>query len=261
MNPQITIEPFRFPNPSSKDARSYDLWKPDVHLTGGLGDPLEVRFIESLMDQFGDSVVAHQIYSPYLGTYSVEMQFGESDNDRQMMRACLEEYRAAFDQDGILKKAVAVRFAMNGPFKLIVVRPAMEPELVGIEAKDFDNTVNKILDCRHWEYVRYPDHLKLPLTILINEYGALTPTAYNRWGIVGGFVVTRITASGSKLSLTDKQIKTVMNDLSDTADGLLNPASMVECPFSEPFAIHGIPPSGWIPPAGRWFGSNQHQGA
>lgn len=89
---------------------------------------------------------------------------------------------------------------------------------------------------------------------VVSDHGILNGSPYNRWGILGGFVVTRFSSNGSYLSLTDKQIQQVLSDLGDADDGYLNPACNVLNSFREPFAIHGIPASGWMPSDGKWFG-------
>jgi hypothetical protein len=183
----------------------------------------------------------------------VELQFGDSDEDRLKMSACLGEYHAAFDSKGRLKKSVArVVSPRTGPFQLVSIRPAMTPEALAIQSREIDQVVTDIVGSS-WEIIPYPAHLKLPLAVVVDEAGVLKGSAYNRWGLVGSFVVTKITCNGSFRSLTAKQVSQVLTDLRSSNDGYLNPDSNVMNPFQEPFAIHGIPPSGWVPPAGQWF--------
>ena len=141
----------------------------------------------------------------------------------------------------------------RGKFRLIAVRPAMPSQVLTIDRDNVADTITEIVD-GYWEPIRYPAHLKLPLTVIGNENGTLNGSPYNRWGILGGFVVTRYSSNGSHLSLTDKQIQQVLSDLGDADDGYLNPACNVLNSFREPFAIHGIPASGWMPSDGKWFG-------
>lgn len=252
------IQPFQFPYRSSLSAREYEeeggKWEPQLHFTGVLDDPVEIRFIEHLLKKYGEAVVAHYIYSPWPETYSVELQFGSSDEAKRKQSDCRNEYHAAFTCNGNLKKKIAEQFAINrGNFRLIAVRPAMPPEVVAIDRGDVADMITEIVD-GYWEVVHYPAHLNLPLTVIGNEDGLMHGLAYNRWGIVGGFVVTRYSSNGSShLSLTDKQIQQAMIDLEDVEDGYLNPSSNLVNALREPFAMHGIAPSGWVPAAGKWF--------
>jgi hypothetical protein len=91
------------------------------------------------------------------------------------------------------------------------------------------------------------------LVLLLDDNGIYKPTPYNRWGIVGTFAVTRLDRRGSWLSLGDRHIEVVLADLADADGGCLDPASGMLNAFREPFARCGIPPAGWVPPAGRWF--------
>ncbi len=228
-------------------------WNPQLHFTGSLEDVAEVRFIESLLDKYEKHIVAHFIYSPWIGTYSVELQFGMSDQQRKALKECRQEYHAAFTRSGKLKRNVAEQFVTNsGDFKLIAVRPALPPEVMSIDPVQYERIVEDIVQGT-WELTHYPAQYGLPLTMIVNENGIYSSFAYNRWGILGGFVVTRRSDSGSRLSLTDKQVEAVLEHLKDTEGGHLDPACGVNNAFREPFAIHGVPPSGWVPPTGKWF--------
>jgi hypothetical protein len=135
---------------------------------------------------------------------------------------------------------------------LIVVEPARPAKAVTVLRDRCDNLIDEVTNDR-WEFVRYPLHLSLPLTVIKGDNGIFKPTAYNRWGVVGGFVVTKFSVDGDHLSLTDKDAIQVMSDLAQEGDGYLNPDCGVLNCFREPFKKHGIPPSGAVPMAGRWL--------
>jgi hypothetical protein len=247
------IVPIPFPYRRPLTAHEYEQqggqWKPQVHFTGSLNDPIEVRFIEHLLKKYGKGVVACFICSPRPETFSVELQFSSAKEAHE----CLKEYHAAFTSNGILKKKVAEQFAMNrGKLRLIAVRPAMAPEVLAINRNDVGQTITGIVGTP-WELIRYPAHLNLPLTVIANDDGLDRPMAYNRCGLLGGFVVTRYSSNGSHLSLTDKHIRQVLKGLADGEDGYLNPSCNVGNALREPFKTQGIPPSGWVPSAGKWI--------
>lgn len=153
------------------------------------------------------------------------------------------------DVEGNLKHRVAKQNAMNrSKFRFIAVRPALPPEVVAIDREEIEQAATDIVGTP-WEFIRYPAHLDLPLTVLANGNGLSCRLAYNRWGLVGGFVVTRYSSNGNRLSLTDKQIQRVLCDLNSADDGYLNPSCNANNALRESFAIHGCPPSGWVPPA------------
>ena len=83
-------------------------WEPDLHFTG-TQDPMELRLIEELLSKYGHGVVAYFIYAPFPGTYSVELQFGSSDEDQKALAACRTEFHGSFDRQGKIKLAVMKR--------------------------------------------------------------------------------------------------------------------------------------------------------
>jgi len=104
----------------------------------------------------------------------------------------------------------------------------------------------------------YPRQYKRKrLVLMVNDNGIYLPLAYNRWGIVGNFIVQKKSTDGRQLSLTDKDIEQVMQDLEDREGGYLDEASGVRCPFREPFRQYGIPSTGTVPQAGKWFGDSR----
>ncbi len=81
-------------------------WSPDLHFTG-MYVPDEINFIEWLLERYSANVVAHYIYMPFPKSYSVELQFGTSEEDHAKMLDCRKAYHAAFDPKGRLKPAAA----------------------------------------------------------------------------------------------------------------------------------------------------------
>jgi hypothetical protein len=91
------------------------------------------------------------------------------------------------------------------------------------------------------------------LVLMVNERGIYLPLAYNRWGIVGNFIVKKKSSDGKQLSMTDNDTEQAKQDLEDRDGGYLDEASGVLSEFREPFRQHGIPPAGFVPQAGKWF--------
>jgi len=81
-------------------------WSPQLHFTGPY-IPEEINFIEWLLNRYAANVVAHYIHAPFPMTYSVELQFGTSEEDRAKMLECRDEYHAAFDENGGLRPSAA----------------------------------------------------------------------------------------------------------------------------------------------------------
>lgn len=142
----------------------------------------------------------------------------------------------------------------KGAFVCVLVRPGVaDPEVVSVRgdvveyfAALLGGPVEVAIYPR--QYVARPG-----LRLLVDDMGIYHPAAYNRWGIVGPFVVIKENLRGHSLSLTEKDIRAVLADLADTDGGYLDPASGVACAFRDAFAVHGIPPSGAVPQAGCWF--------
>lgn len=134
--------------------------------------------------------------------------------------------------------------------KVIQVRPTEAPV---VRTCGPPEEMYELMGTRRIEWAPYPrPHTVFQL--IVNEVGAYTATAYNRWGIVGTFlVIRRCSSDGKSLSLTDGQIDEVLQDL-ETTDGYLEPDCPVMNLFREPFRIHGVPPAGWVPQKGMWFG-------
>ena len=103
------------------------------------------------------------------------------------------------------------------------------------------------------EVVPYPTQLNRPkLAVVMDGDGIYKPLAYNRWGLVGNFVIVKMDVNGRCLSMTDEECEAVADDLLNT-NGYLDPACKICNAFREPFATHGEPPMGYVPEAGAWF--------
>jgi hypothetical protein len=98
------------------------------------------------------------------------------------------------------------------------------------------------------------------LVLVVNDNGTYLPLPYNRWGIVGNFIVQKMSTDGKDLSLTERDVEQIKNNLEDRNGGYLDEASGVLCAFREPFLQHGIPPAGFVPVAGKWFGDRSPSG-
>jgi hypothetical protein len=120
--------------------------------------------------------------------------------------------------------------------------------------EDADEYLGRMIDDRV-ESAPYPRQYgpRPGLLVMMDESGVYKPSAYNRWGIVGTFLVTKVGRGGGQLSLTDREVEAVLADLADADGGYLDPASGVLNPFRGPFAVYGVPPSGAVPQAGCWF--------
>ena len=135
----------------------------------------------------------------------------------------------------------------------IVVDPGSRPQL---EYGEVWNVANGHI-ASTIERCRYPQQYGRThtLRLLLDDNGIYRPTAYNCWGIVGPFVIYRVSRDGRHLSMSQSLVREVLEDLTDVNGGLLDPKSNIICPFVEPFARCGIPPAGWVPPTGKWFGA------
>lgn len=103
------------------------------------------------------------------------------------------------------------------------------------------------------EFVPYPTQLNRPkLTVMVDGDGIYKPLAYNRWGLVGNFLIVKRDSNGRCLSMTDEECDAVAADLASTR-GYLDPTCRVLNAFREPFATHGEPPRGYVPETGAWF--------
>jgi hypothetical protein len=103
------------------------------------------------------------------------------------------------------------------------------------------------------EHIPYPTQLKRPgLVVFADENGIRKPLPYNRWGLVGIFVIVKMSRDGRFIPMSDSEMEAVIYDLRDSS-GYLDPQCEVESPFREPFAKYGVPPQGYIPEAGCWF--------
>jgi len=134
--------------------------------------------------------------------------------------------------------------------KVIVVKPQCEPNeaVLGRSLED----AKQLMGTTDLELAPYPQPAR-PFLLMLDGMGMLKPTPYNRWGIVGTFLVLRRSSvDGKELSLTERQITEILRDLKST-DGYLEEECPVRTPLKEPFKQHGVPPAGWVPPAGKWF--------
>lgn len=131
----------------------------------------------------------------------------------------------------------------------VAVKPAITPALVGIRDGELEGWVGSV------EVIPYPpQYRRKGLVVCGDGNGIYKPLAYNRWGIVGDFLVLRFSVDGKWLNLTERQVAEVMVDLRDAEGGYLSDDCPTLCPFREPFKRYGIPPSGALPNGDRWFG-------
>jgi hypothetical protein len=130
----------------------------------------------------------------------------------------------------------------------IAVKPSISPAKVGVKDGELKSWVGTE------ELIPYPgQYRRKGLSVCVCENGIYRPLAYNRWGLVGDFLVLRFSADGKWLNLTERQVDEIMVDLSDGEGGYLSDACPTICPFREPFKQYGIPPSGSFPKGDRWF--------
>lgn len=141
------------------------------------------------------------------------------------------------------------------PIRYILVTPGDQtPVVVALESggvfEDFAARIGGPV-----EHAPYPRQYgpRPGLVLLLDGTGIYKPTPYNRWGVVGPIAVTRLDRRDCWLGLSDRDIGVVVGDLADAGGGYLDPASGVANAFREPFTAYGVPPSGWVPPAGCWF--------
>jgi hypothetical protein len=218
--------------------RQGGIWEPQAHFTGVSTDPYEIRAVQNVIDCHMRSLVAYHLYCPLPGTYSLELQW-----DREG-RACsaIRDYEALFDDESnLIVKPELGKLA-------IAVKPAITPAIIGLKKGELEAWVGTV------ELLPYPgQYRRKGLSVCVCENGIYRPFAYNRWGIVGDFLVRRFNADGKWLNLTERQVDEIMTDLSDAEGGYLSDACPTLCPFREPFKKYGVPPSGALPEAGRWF--------
>jgi hypothetical protein len=77
-------------------------WDPDLHFTGSYGDNAEVEAVQSVIDAHREGLIAHFLYSPFPGMFSLELQW--SLDHRDNMLACRKAYHDLFTPGGKLKK-------------------------------------------------------------------------------------------------------------------------------------------------------------
>jgi hypothetical protein len=137
--------------------------------------------------------------------------------------------------------------------KCVVVVPGRRPELAYDDPWDVakEHIASTLDACRYPQQYNRTDTLRL----LLDDNGIYKATAYNCWGIVGPFVIYRMSMNGCHLSLPQSLVDDILEDLEDVDGGLLDSMSNIACPFVEAFARYGIPPAGWVPTAGKWFGN------
>jgi hypothetical protein len=85
-----------------------DQWDPDLNLIGMLRWP-EIKFMNWLLGQFAENVVAHHFHQPFPSTFGIELQFGDSVQDQLALGECKRLFHGAFDRHGNLKRDVALR--------------------------------------------------------------------------------------------------------------------------------------------------------
>lgn len=83
-------------------------WKPGVQFVGQF-DPKEVPFLNWLMWRYSRNIVAAGFYSPFLGCFGVQIQFGESEEDRRAERECIRLYESSGTDSGELKPSLCKR--------------------------------------------------------------------------------------------------------------------------------------------------------
>lgn len=79
--------------------RAGNEWQPQVHLTGAIETIGEIGHINFLIRNYGCDIVAHYIYCPIPGMYSVELQFFAEER----AAAFQKEYSIAFTPSGKLR--------------------------------------------------------------------------------------------------------------------------------------------------------------
>jgi hypothetical protein len=214
-------------------------WEPQAHFTGDSTDPFELRAVQDVIDRHRYGLVAYHLCCPLPGFYSLELQW---DADDEAFKA-IEEYQSLFNDRCKLK--VKPELGMLA----IAVKPALPPVLVGLRDGEWEEWV------RSMELIPYPaQYRRKGLAVCGDGNGIYKPHAYNRWGIVGDFLVLRLSVDGKWLNLTERQVEEVMVDLADAEGGYLSDDCPTLCLFREPFKQHGVPPSGAVPREGRWFG-------
>jgi hypothetical protein len=148
---------------------------------------------------------------------------------------------------------MAKREKAGGVWQCVVVRPGRLPDPVRYESRPADllfgfvrPTVGGTVDLNP-----YPRQYGRPgLWVLVHDTGLLIGLPYNRWGLVGTFVVV---GDQDLRGLTDDEVEGVLRDLRDVDGGYLDEACGIGNALREPFQKYGIPPAGWAPPAGAWF--------
>ena len=62
--------------PTAQEWEQDNEWDPQVHLTGSTDDG-EITAFQNLIDKNSDRILAHHLYSPLPGAYSLEIQFSD----------------------------------------------------------------------------------------------------------------------------------------------------------------------------------------
>ena len=236
-------------------------WNPEQHYTGNARNIDEVRAIQALVDKYGHGIDAYYDYAPFPGTYSLELQF----RDKDTMRQCRTDYHDLFDDDGDLKPehrhagtSIARRTEDAGTvIAMVRVSPQSEPEVIRVRSMKKDE-VSDLLEQTFrddpTEMIPYPSQLGDGgrFRCFVLDDAIHQPIPYNCWGILGTFLIAKLGKRGRVVALTDKDAQQVLADLRDSR-GYLDPECLVASPLRDPFIMHGEPPSGAVPTAGRWF--------
>lgn len=70
--------------PTAQEWEQNNEWDPQVHLTGQIKDTDRKR-LQNLIDKHLDNILAHHLYSPLPGSYSLEMQFKDDNSAKEFL--------------------------------------------------------------------------------------------------------------------------------------------------------------------------------
>ena len=68
-----------------------------------------MMFMNWLIQRHARGIVAHSFYQPWPGAYSIELQFGPTEEDKRLMQECRRFYHDAFDEEGHLRPEISQR--------------------------------------------------------------------------------------------------------------------------------------------------------
>jgi hypothetical protein len=86
------------------------IWKPDLRFDVHFLNQTKVRFVNGLFEKYCHWIVAFNGYQHHPVVFSLELQFGDTQQEREKLLECRKEYRSAYPICGRRKPTFADLF-------------------------------------------------------------------------------------------------------------------------------------------------------